>query len=115
MTLQLLVYAPTIGYPNVQDAVAIETLTQFPQRGQGIGQVFEHLIYIDKIEFADIGIEINKHGLFDVDAGKLLEALEKSGGNQSQAAKIIGVSRVTVWNRMKRYNLQAKRKILLEE
>jgi flagellar hook-associated protein 2 len=31
----------------------------------------------DLTRFADIGIEINKHGLFDVDAGKLLEALER--------------------------------------
>jgi len=45
---------------------------------------------------------------------ELLEALEKSNGNQSQAAKILGVSRVTVWNRMKRYNLQSKRKIISE-
>lgn len=46
---------------------------------------------------------------------ELLEALERSNGNQSQAAKILGVSRVTVWNRMKRYNLQSKRKIISEE
>jgi two-component system response regulator HydG len=50
----------------------------------------------------------------EIERLELLEALEKSGGNQSQAAKILGVSRVTVWNRMKRYNLQSRRKIISE-
>jgi two-component system, NtrC family, response regulator HydG len=36
---------------------------------------------------------------------QLQEALEKTGGNQSLAAKMLGVSRVTVWNRMHRYGL----------
>ena len=37
--------------------------------------------------------------------GTLLEALEMTGGNQSQAAKILGVSRVTVWKRMKKFGI----------
>ncbi len=53
--------------------------------------------------------------MLEIERLELLEALEKSGGNQSQAAKILGVSRVTVWNRMKRYNLQSRRKIISEE
>jgi two-component system, NtrC family, response regulator HydG len=39
---------------------------------------------------------------------ELIEALRKSKGNQSEAARILGVSRVTVWNRMKRYGLLTK-------
>ncbi len=35
----------------------------------------------------------------------LVEALEMAGGNQSQAAKILGVSRVTVWKRMKKFGV----------
>ncbi len=42
---------------------------------------------------------------------QLIEALEQAGGNQSQAAKILGVTRVTVWNRMKRYHIMATRRI----
>jgi len=57
----------------------------------------------------------NPFNMQGIERLELLEALEKSNGNQSQAAKILGVSRVTVWNRMKRYNLQAKRKIISEE
>ena len=37
---------------------------------------------------------------------QLIEALESTGGNQSKAARILGVSRVTVWNRLKRFNIQ---------
>jgi transcriptional regulator with PAS, ATPase and Fis domain len=35
----------------------------------------------------------------------LAQALRKSGGNQSAAARILGVSRVTVWKRMKKWGL----------
>jgi PAS domain S-box-containing protein len=40
---------------------------------------------------------------------KLIEALREAGGNQSRAAELLGISRVTVWNRMKRYGLKAMR------
>lgn len=36
---------------------------------------------------------------------ELIEALEKTGGNKSAAARLLGVSRVTVWKRQKKYNL----------
>jgi two-component system, NtrC family, response regulator HydG len=39
---------------------------------------------------------------------RLLEALEQADGNQSQAAEILGVTRVTVWNRMRRYGIAVK-------
>jgi transcriptional regulator of acetoin/glycerol metabolism len=39
----------------------------------------------------------------------LIEALRQSGGNQSQAARLLGVNRVTVYNRMKKYGLEVKR------
>ena len=36
---------------------------------------------------------------------QLLSALKQAGGNQSEAAKILGVSRVTVWKRIKKYGV----------
>jgi PAS domain S-box-containing protein len=45
-----------------------------------------------------------------IEKQELLDALEKCDGNQSNAAKMLGVSRVTVWNRMKRHGISAKRK-----
>jgi PAS domain S-box-containing protein len=47
----------------------------------------------------------------DMKKKQLIEALEKADGNQSRAADILGVSRVTVWNRMKRYGITAQRRI----
>jgi len=36
---------------------------------------------------------------------QLIEALGRAGGNQSEAARLLGVSRVTVWHRIKRFGL----------
>ena len=36
----------------------------------------------------------------------LLEALRQANGNQSEAARILGVSRVTVWKRIKKYGIR---------
>ena len=49
----------------------------------------------------------------DMQKKQLIEALERAGGNQSRAADILGVSRVTVWNRMKKYDITAQKKINL--
>jgi transcriptional regulator of acetoin/glycerol metabolism len=35
----------------------------------------------------------------------MLEALRQAGGNQSEAARILGVSRVTVWKKMKKLGI----------
>ncbi len=37
----------------------------------------------------------------------LLEALRRTGGNRAEAARLLGVSRVTVWHWMKRYGIHA--------
>jgi len=42
---------------------------------------------------------------------ELIEALTKAGGNQSKAARILGVSRVTVWNRMKKFGIDLTRQV----
>ncbi len=42
---------------------------------------------------------------------ELITALEKTGGNRSAAARLLGISRVTVWNRMKKFNISAKTEI----
>lgn len=39
---------------------------------------------------------------------QLMQALQKAGGNRTRAAAMLGVSRVTVWKRMKKYNIQAE-------
>ena len=39
---------------------------------------------------------------------KMIETLHQVGGNQSEAARILGVSRVTVWKRIKKYGIDLK-------
>lgn len=51
----------------------------------------------------------------EIEKRELIEALEKTQGNQSKAADILGVSRVTVWNRMKRHGIDAKKIIKVQE
>lgn len=36
----------------------------------------------------------------------LLKAMRTAGGNKAEAARILGVSRVTLWKKLKKYNLQ---------
>ncbi|MGC8493048.1 MAG: sigma-54 interaction domain-containing protein [Syntrophobacteraceae bacterium] len=38
----------------------------------------------------------------------LLEALAKCGGNQTRAARMLGVNRVTVWHRMKKHGIELR-------
>jgi PAS domain S-box-containing protein len=39
----------------------------------------------------------------------LIAALQQTKGNQTQAARILGVNRVTVWNRMRKYGIDVKK------
>ncbi len=39
---------------------------------------------------------------------ELVDALQRAGGNQTRAAELLGVSRITVWKRMKKYNIILK-------
>jgi len=46
---------------------------------------------------------------------QLVEALEATGGNQTKAARLLGVSRVTVWKWMTRYGIQLSSRVQSEE
>jgi PAS domain S-box-containing protein len=39
----------------------------------------------------------------------LIDALRQTNGNQTQAARLLGINRVTVWNRMKKYGVDLKK------
>ena len=41
----------------------------------------------------------------------LINALRQAGGNQSQAAALLGVTRVTVWHRMKKHGIDVRKLI----
>jgi len=42
---------------------------------------------------------------------ELIDALQATGGNQTRAAHLLGINRVTVWNRMRKYGLDLKREL----
>ena len=48
-------------------------------------------------------------GLDEIKKRRLIDALRQSGGNQSAAARILGISRTSVWNQMKRFNIKFKK------
>jgi PAS domain S-box-containing protein len=52
-------------------------------------------------ETAALGIDVAG----EQEKEQLIEALRKSGGNQSEAARNLGVSRVTIWKRMKKHSV----------
>jgi transcriptional regulator of acetoin/glycerol metabolism len=42
----------------------------------------------------------------DPEARRILRALERSGGHRERAAKLLGISRITLWRRLKRLGLE---------
>jgi transcriptional regulator of acetoin/glycerol metabolism len=41
----------------------------------------------------------------------LMAALRETRGNQTQAARLLGINRVTVWNRMRKYGIDLNKLI----
>ena len=39
----------------------------------------------------------------------LIEALRRTNGNQTQAARLLGINRVTVWNRIRKHGIDLKK------
>ena len=49
--------------------------------------------------------EVSGRSLDEIKKERLRMALEEAGGNRSEAARILGISRTSVWSQMKRYGL----------
>lgn len=47
----------------------------------------------------------------DAERKRILEALAATGGNQSKAAEILGISRVTLWKRLKTFDIKVDRSV----
>jgi transcriptional regulator of acetoin/glycerol metabolism len=60
-----------------------------------------HIIEGSQVE--TIAISESAANLDDLKKERLIRALEASGGNQSEAARRLGISRTSVWNQIKRY------------
>ena len=65
--------------------------------------------YVHENADVDICHTLPNSGIECEEKTALIEALKKSMGNKSQAARIIGISRGTVWNRMRKYDISLKR------
>ncbi|MEA1946402.1 MAG: sigma 54-interacting transcriptional regulator [Thermodesulfobacteriota bacterium] len=66
------------------------------------------ILWGQKDQERPISVPVNRD---EIKQRQLLDALKRAGGNQSEAARILGVSRVTVWNRMKKFNINLRREI----
>ena len=47
--------------------------------------------------------------MIDLDSPFVIGVTLDVNGNQTQAARILGINRVTVWNRMKKYGIDLKK------
>lgn len=69
----------------------------------------EHLpMQITRSAQTTIGCEPSP-ALISDEKSELLEALTKCRGNQSQAARMLGVNRMTVWHRIKKYGIDPRK------
>lgn len=103
---------------------AMELLTRHPWPGnvRELRSAFEYAMVActtDMIEPKDLPQEIGSarpdnvapaqdmagQTLADIKKNRLIQALEQAGGNQSEAARILGISRTSVWSQMKRFNV----------
>jgi transcriptional regulator with PAS, ATPase and Fis domain len=50
-------------------------------------------------------------GLDEIKKRRLMDALQQSGGNQSEAARILGISRTSVWSQIKKYGIKPAREL----
>ena len=61
-----------------------------------------------------LGSKRHAFNLKEIEKQELVETLEKTNGNQSLTAELLGVSRVTVYNRMKRYGITARKYVRVD-
>jgi PAS domain S-box-containing protein len=58
---------------------------------------------VDNHQVSNLGVKEER------EKKELVEALAQTNGNQTRAAAILGVNRVTVWNRLRKYGIDIKR------
>ena len=51
----------------------------------------------------DVG---SSESLNEINKQRLMDAINRSNGNQSEAARLLGISRTSVWNQVKRFNIK---------
>lgn len=64
-----------------------------------------HILQTEKRSFAPVGVSAQT--LEETKKQSLMNALRQSRGNQSETARLLGISRTSVWKQMKRFGLRA--------
>ena len=54
---------------------------------------------------ACVPADASARSLDEIKRERLAQALREANGNQSEAARILGISRTSVWSQMKRYGM----------
>ncbi len=74
------------------------------------GQIIESdnlNLYIESKNTLFSGLNIpDEVGLYDIEKQSVINALIKTNGNQTKAAKILGISRKVIMNKIKKYNIR---------
>jgi PAS domain S-box-containing protein len=83
--------------PNIAAAEGIRQ-----HRNRGISDLFAHNGYRQTLSSLSLSPQ-------SAEKKALIDALQQTRGNQTQAARLLGVNRVTVWNRMKKYGIDVKK------
>ena len=61
----------------------------------------------EEIQLGDgaFGVQAGAINLTEVEKGKILEALEKTGGNKTKAAELLGIAKSTLFKKLKEYEI----------
>ncbi len=76
-------------------------------RGMIEPQHLPHNILADHHPSSDANAAAPPIDLDAIKKQRLVQALESSKGNRSEAARLLGISRTSVWNQMKKYGIEA--------
>ena len=105
---------------------ALDTLINYPWPGnvRELKNVVERAVILAKGDLIDsncLSIETGRPGTMEpvsgpsldravasVEKGMILDALEKAGGIQKKAAKILGITERSLWHKVKKYQIKVK-------
>ncbi len=91
----------------------------YPGNVRELANIIEHAVLLAKnsvVEFEDLPIQQKREGqapattyenlpLKELERMHILKTLEQTGGNRSQTARILGIERTTLYNKLKSYGL----------
>ncbi|MGF1614844.1 MAG: sigma-54-dependent transcriptional regulator [Gammaproteobacteria bacterium] len=90
----------------------VRELSNFIERGVALaqGRELEATHLPDTVSMLEVRVLRPRAGqlptLEDQEEGLIREALSRTGGNRTRAARILGIDRVSLWRKMKRYGIE---------